>query len=173
MAEQMPSHPDEGFPAAHGVVASAPVDMDVHETRREVRVGVTVTTGPGRAGLDGCDPPIGDGDPAVLDTIVEDEPPDETGDAVGHTWRSETASGVSSGRFATAPGAARTPTRPAFASAPWIAAPIEPAHVPSSAGTTSTSARDVVRTRSRSSSRIGRKRRSPAAATPPPMTTLS
>ena len=51
-------------------------------------------------------------------------------------------------------------SRAAAASAPWIAAPIEPAQVPSSAGTTSTSSSDVVWTRRRSSSRIGSSSRS-------------
>ena len=50
-------------------------------------------------------------------------------------------------------------------SAPCTAAPIAPAHVPSSAATTVTGSSDVVRTRRRSSARIGSNRRSPAAAT--------
>ena len=52
------------------------------------------------------------------------------------------------------PSPLRSPRR-ASLSAPWIAAPIAPAQIPSSAMTTSTSSSDVVWTRRRSSARIG------------------
>ena len=68
---------------------------------------------------------------------------------------------------------AAAPSAAAACSAPCTAAPMAPAHVPSSAATTVTPSSEVVLTRSRSSARIGSNRRSPAAATPPPMTTRS
>ena len=68
---------------------------------------------------------------------------------------------------------AEVTARSAARSAPWTAAPIAPAQTPSSAATTVTASSDVVFTRTASSSRIGANSRSPAAATPPPMTTLS
>src|SRR5512141_847953 len=58
-------------------------------------------------------------------------------------------------------------------SAPCTAAPIAPAHVPSSAGTSVTSSIEVVVTRRAISARMGANRRSPAAATPPPRTIRS
>ena len=76
---------------------------------------------------------------------------------------------VAPGVIGRRPRAGQWPDRPrSAASAPWMAAPIAPAQTPSSAVTISTSSRDVVVTRFRSSSRIGsrsrsRCRRDPAA----------
>ena len=96
--------------------------------------------------LDGGDPAVLDAERAGRDPVVEDQP---AADRRSRSSRRPRCAGaeVASGSVA------RSPAR--GCSAPWIAAPIAPAHVPSSAVTTSTSSSDVVWTRRRSSARIG------------------
>ena len=80
-------HPVEGLEIAHGVVPAPAVDVDVDEPGRDVRAVR------GRCGtLDSHDRFVLDGDRAVFDAVVEDQPARD--DLLGHGGVEEERVGV-------------------------------------------------------------------------------